>query len=1336
MNSNSFCQSIGEYDTKGFRRKVVAVIPAAGLGLRMTPMWARMNIFQDTVAKPALSDLLYRRPLLDVIFDTLLEGGVVEKILLRTGFKPKKREECVSTGDKIIFKMYKDLKSIADKRVDAVDIFFNNPDGGDDGTGATIVSREAKRLLAREHNVEHVLICYGDTPTVSAEKFKKIITFHVKTGNDITLISSVVENPFGFGRIIRCPKMVLRVSEMNKTQQLQEDKFRDLNQKIRDGELLLVRIHEVDKERYGEWAQYLCITKAEYKRLKGNERLTLYHPKCECLPGGCIKLTKKDISKRLVKLQEQQIVIWHSQTDSFLEIKEQSEFGKTEQERKNIGSLRIIGLDYKLSTDYMHAIKERNNGLLLMKKEVFLNTIRDLDAPNYARVVRDEKGKEIALIPNGKIKRMKKGEVLSIKGKNFSKEEIESIIECRKVGETKERIYVLERHAKNEYYLPETANRVKANAGRVGVLRLPENTVRSYDSRTDIRKDAVFQNDKLIEELRQSKVRVRKDTRFRIGNGFDVTNIEPSSTLNGNIVLMGDLKIRSGTILKDVEIWNYTIHTLIIGGEKCEITKSMIVDCNVDANAIIKSSEIVGVDISQNEMVENQVIRLGKNNKVLRMTNRSLSSVWEYGIRSQDYLDLTRLEEEQIDVLEQVYAVSVEPWAEIYVDPGIKSFLQTLASVIGKLGSSKIFCECYEEEMRNGSFSDIPGLERFGDFRFYIGAHTMLSGKVGLRGNIYIEPWVEIFNSVIRDSQIKRNAMIWNSLVGQSIVDSGPKMVTLINGERILRQEIKAGYPKSQSKDSVGQKISKWIRVLGRPTDEILQKLNQIYGDEPEVIQERLQTFLTIVEEFGRIYGHNENIFIAHSPARVNLMGVHIEHQGGDCNYVTVNKEIIVVVSKRYDDKVVMNNIDSRRFETRSFYIGEELNVKERGDWLNYIDKIEIIPGDWSNYIRAAVLSLQDRCVDIELKGMNILVSGNIPISGGLSSSSALVIATALATMKVNNLNIPSEELTELCGKGEWFVGTRGGAGDHAAMLFGKRGFVSHVKFFPFKIESVALPKGYKIVVCNSFKEAMKGAKTKSLFNEKVATYEMGTMLIQELFPQFSDRILRLTDLNTKNIGVDDVSIYRILKSLPELISREELLKRLPHQREKLYNIFKTHSNPKEGYKVRQVCLFGLAENQRARIFADLLTNENMEEIGKMMSVSHDGDRIVRFDQIWNKTKWDNRVTDEYLDRLMEDLQSCDPTRVKRALLCYQPGGYGCSIEELDRLVDITSNVDGVIGAGLTGAGLGGCVVVIIRKENVKELRQAVRENYYIPEKLPFGDEVCVPIGGAGILDL
>ena len=49
-----------------------------------------------------------------------------------------------------------------------------------------------------------------------------------------------------------------------------------------------------------------------------------------------------------------------------------------------------------------------------------------------------------------------------------------------------------------------------------------------------------------------------------------------------------------------------------------------------------------------------------------------------------------------------------------------------------------------------------------------------------------------------------------------------------------------------------------------------------------------------------------------------------------------------------------------------------------------------------------------------------------------------------------------------------------------------------------------------------------------------------------------------------------------------------------------------------------------------------------------------------------------------------------------------QSGGYRCSTEELDELVDIARKAPGVAGACLTGAGLGGCILVLVRKENVE----------------------------------
>ena len=73
------------------------------------------------------------------------------------------------------------------------------------------------------------------------------------------------------------------------------------------------------------------------------------------------------------------------------------------------------------------------------------------------------------------------------------------------------------------------------------------------------------------------------------------------------------------------------------------------------------------------------------------------------------------------------------------------------------------------------------------------------------------------------------------------------------------------------------------------------------------------------------------------------------------------------------------------------------------------------------------------------MRGADIIVAGDIPIAAGLSSSSALVVAAAEAIVAVNQLNIFPSQLIDLCGEGEWFVGTRGGTADHAAIKLGQR---------------------------------------------------------------------------------------------------------------------------------------------------------------------------------------------------------------------------------------------------------------------------------------------------------
>lgn len=48
-----------------------------------------------------------------------------------------------------------------------------------------------------------ILILYGDTPLVTADTLKEVIAYHKTQKNSVTVVSAMVDNPTGYGRIIR-----------------------------------------------------------------------------------------------------------------------------------------------------------------------------------------------------------------------------------------------------------------------------------------------------------------------------------------------------------------------------------------------------------------------------------------------------------------------------------------------------------------------------------------------------------------------------------------------------------------------------------------------------------------------------------------------------------------------------------------------------------------------------------------------------------------------------------------------------------------------------------------------------------------------------------------------------------------------------------------------------------------------------------------------------------------------------------------------------------------------------------------------------------------------------
>ncbi len=129
-----------------------------------------------------------------------------------------------------------------------------------------------------------------------------------------------------------------------------------------------------------------------------------------------------------------------------------------------------------------------------------------------------------------------------------------------------------------------------------------------------------------------------------------------------------------------------------------------------------------------------------------------------------------------------------------------------------------------------------------------------------------------------------------------------------------------------------------------------------------------------------------------------------------------------------------------------------------------------------------------------------------------------------------------------------------------------------------------------------------------------------------------------------------------------------------------------------------------------------------MAEFRRLMYTTHDGDRVSWFDRRRSQHALYSSNRDSVADSRLEELLAASLNGVygeelEAIQLRRQPGFYGASVPELDRLVDVTSMVAGVLGAGLMGAGGGGCVLILARdgEEVQQRVTAALAQHYYEP---------------------
>ncbi|HAK93791.1 MAG TPA: galactokinase [Planctomycetes bacterium] len=235
---------------------------------------------------------------------------------------------------------------------------------------------------------------------------------------------------------------------------------------------------------------------------------------------------------------------------------------------------------------------------------------------------------------------------------------------------------------------------------------------------------------------------------------------------------------------------------------------------------------------------------------------------------------------------------------------------------------------------------------------------------------------------------------------------------------------------------------------------------------------------------FARAFGGRAPAALARAPGRINLIGEHTDYNGLPVLPFALPHAVRIAFAPRDDARIVLRH--AREEHPPSEFIASPAIEHDP-------------PGSWANYVKAAVEHFARLLLETSgaaARGFDALVDGDIPQAGGLSSSSALVVATALAFCEVNALSLPPLELASHCAAAERYVGTQGGGMDQAASILGAPGCALRIDFFPLAATPVPFPEGWAVLACHSLVRAAKTEEARAEFNRRVGECRVAAALL------------------------------------------------------------------------------------------------------------------------------------------------------------------------------------------------------------------------------------------------
>jgi len=295
----------------------------------------------------------------------------------------------------------------------------------------------------------------------------------------------------------------------------------------------------------------------------------------------------------------------------------------------------------------------------------------------------------------------------------------------------------------------------------------------------------------------------------------------------------------------------------------------------------------------------------------------------------------------------------------------------------------------------------------------------------------------------------------------------------------------------------------------------------------------------SLVERFARLHGTTPLVFRA--PGRVNLIGEHTDYNDGFVMPAAIEYYTWVAGAPRADGIL---SVYSEQFEERVEFSTDELAAPPSKHWSDYVRGV------------AAVLQAAGR----EPCGAELMISSEVPLGAGLSSSAAIEVAAALAITSISKIDISSLELARVCQLAEHeYAGTRCGIMDQFISVFGRAGHALMLDCRSLEYSLLPLPKDVRVVICNT---KVRHELADGEYNRRRADCETGVARLRQHTPS----IKALRDATPQ-------ILERHKSELPEVVYRR--------------------------------CRHVISENERVLAAATALKAKDMHSFGKLMYASH-----------------------------------------------------------------------------------------------------------------------------------